>query len=290
MTNGITSKRKLWDDVTENKVKGSHKEYEFCKSQKALEQSVKFLKFLYKYSSEGFTSPSDIVSVWTEKDIHTLCTAMCRYDIHPDHWLDTIDDYTNRQDRSIKESDFLKQPKYKTLWGPNHVSPRERAKSQSKKEIEQERDELKTLLEEKTLEHKEYIETFDAELSKTKVGNDLLQAENERLKNRCDVRHQRNLNYRKHLKQAKSKCKSLGEHLEAEWDASSGDAYEKQLTLKDLNGTPDDLGWYKLDQMRRVQSELEAHFGVTKKTTKKTTEKLSLIDQVKALDPSLSYK
>ena len=241
--NGKKSRDQLWSDVKSGKVhsktdsptnyKTTIEYLEYLKYRTTIE----YLEYLKTYSEQGVDSVSEIIGLWTSgKQVHSLLHSMCRRKIHPDHWVDAIDAFTTRSDRSIKVVEFLKQPQYEALWGEGHASPRNLTKRPSKKELEQK------------------VAELEMELEKKKDENKSLE--------------ERSHEAQDQLTRMKAIVEDLVYQLKAERECTNGDAYEKQLMLKDLNGTPDNLGWYKLDQMRRAQSELENHFGVQKKEAK----------------------
>lgn len=245
MKNGNTSKRQFWNDVKTNQIR-SKEEYEFVTSDTNYHETKEFLNFLNEHSKNGVLSVSSIIVRWEIEAIHTILHGLCRYDIHPDHWIKLIDEYQNRPDKSaLKPPEFLKQNQ--NLWGEKATTPRNRKKSLSSKELREQNKSLLFQVEQKEKDLNEYVEMFDEE-----------------------------------LKEKKDQIQRVEEQLEAEVNELDGIEFEKELMMKDMNGEPDDLGWYKLDEYRRVKAQLFKHF----QKDNFPQEKISIKDKIKALSKS----
>lgn len=238
MKNGNTSKRQFWNDVKLNEIR-SKDEYEFTTSDTNYFETKEILTFLNEHSKSGVESVSPIISRWEVETIHTILHGLCRYDIHPDHWMDLIDEYQSRPNKSsLKPPDFLKQKQH--LWGERAAIPRNRKKSLSNEQLREQNKMLSSQVKQREEELDEFVEMFDEEL------------------------------------------KEKRDQLEAEVNEINGIEFEKELMMKDKNGKPDDLGWYKLDEYRRVKDQLFNHF----QKDSSPQEKISIKDKIKALSKS----
>jgi len=245
MKNGSTSKRNFWNDIKSNQIRPLE-EYEFITSATNYRETKEILLFLNEYSKNGVGSVSQIISIWEIESIHTILHVLCRYDIHPDHWVNLVEKYQSRPDKSsVKSSDFLKQ--HRKLWGERAVTPRQRGKSLSFKELKEQNCVLISQVEEREEELNEYLDVFDVELEEKD----------------------------QQIQRAK-------EQLEADVNELDGIEFEKELMMKDKNGNADDLGWYKLDEYRRVKDQLFDHF----KKNEPPQVKIPIKDKIKALSES----
>ena len=218
MKSGVTSKRQLWSDIKSGSLR-TIDEYDCCSTPSNWETTLDLLQYLNAESKKGVASVSAVVQEWCDgRDVHSIMHAMARREIHTDHWLEIISEYKKRENKStVKQYEFLKQPKYKALWRAEELQTRSRSKSCSKEEL---------------LGIKSDYECF------LKV-------------------------WEEDSKEARERCSELRVQLEAEREHASGDAFEKALTLKDLNGNPDELGWHLLEQMRKNREQLEKHLNIS---------------------------
>ena len=245
MKNGNTSKRHFWNDVKSNQIR-SLEEYEFITSATNYRETKEILLFLNEHSKNGVRSVSQIISLWEVEPVHTILHGLCRYDIHPDYWMGLIDEYQSRPNKSsLKPPEFLKQKQH--LWGERAATPRNRKKSLSNKQLKEQNKMLSSQVEEREEELNEYLDMFDVELEEK------------------DKQIQR-----------------VKEQVEADLNELDGIEFEKELMMKDKNGKPDDLGWYKLDEYRRVKDQLFDHFH----KENFPQEKISIKDKIKALSKS----
>lgn len=245
MKNGSTSKRHFWNDVKSTQIR-SLEEYEFITSATNYRETKEILLFLNEHSKNGVRSVSQIISLWEIEPVHTILHGLCKYDIHPDHWMDLVEKYQSRSDKSsVKPPEFLKS--HSELWGERAVTPRMRKKSLSNKELKEQNSVLISQVEERKEELNEYLDMFDVELEEK------------------DKQIQR-----------------VKEQLEADVNELDGIEFEKELMMKDKNGNADDLGWYKLDEYRRVKDQLFDHFH----KNESPQVKISIKDKIKALSKS----
>jgi hypothetical protein len=236
MKNGSTSKRQFWSDVKKDTVR-EMTEYEFITSKTNYDQTKTLLSFLNDHSKNGVGSVSQIIKRWEEESIHTILYALCRYDFHPKHWNNLIEEMKNRSDKSSLKP-LLE--KYELLWGEKATTPRNRKRSLTNNELKDQ-----TRHAQKELD--EFVEMFDGE-----------------------------------IKEKQDQIQRVEEQLEAEVNELEGIEFEKELVLKDINGNPDELGWYKLDEFRRVKDQLLNHF----QKNSLPLNNLSIKDKIKALSKS----
>ena len=247
MKSGNTSKRQFWSDVKKEVVR-EQAEYEFITSKTNYAQTKVLLSFLNEHSKNGVGSVSQIIKRWEEESIHTILYALCRYDIHPKHWNDLIDESLYRSDKSSLKP-LLEKNEH--LWGEKATTPRNRKKSLTNNELKSLNNALQDQAQHAQKEFDEFVEAFDGE-----------------------------------LQEKQSQVQRIGEQLEAEVNELEGIEFEKELILKDRNGNPDELGWYKLDEYRRVKDQLFDHFH----KNSPPLNNLSIKDKIKALSKPQSYK
>lgn len=171
-TRSRQSMLQMWEDVKAGKVRPMD-EYEFCNSKRTYDEAVKYLPYLDKYNQEGVESTSIIIQLWSNQDIMSFMYPLCSKDVHPDHWIELIEAYREREDKDVKFHRFLKED-HKNLWGDNATHTRERRRATTTRE-------LQSALEKAQSELEEYIQTFDQELKRRDERiaelEDLLEAE-----------------------------------------------------------------------------------------------------------------